>query len=132
MTLSDLYAALAVYMIAEYLVQPEWLRTKKAVKGSHLLCESFLFMGCATLLTLSPWALAGILVARVASGKWNPAKYVCFVRNNLAPKEHRLNWYQANITGFGIKRPYWHSHRRMMIIDAMIHVAVMAALVHYV
>jgi hypothetical protein len=110
-------------MIGEFLIQSDGIYKLKqrswlwaSLKG---LTYAALFLAC----TQSPMALAAIFGFHTVMSRYKLAKYVCYLKNHLAPKSQWHKWADCNLNGHFKDKNQWYSHGKMLIVESMLMIA---------
>ena len=77
---------LFVHAISDYVIQSDYMATEKLKKNSAALAHVVTYTIPFLFLTTSWKALAFIMVTHFVIDRWRLARYVCWVKNFLAPK----------------------------------------------
>lgn len=79
--------ALIAHAVGDYVLQSDWMATEKVKRSvaaaAHALCYTVPFL----FLTRNPIALAVICSTHFVIDRWRLARYVCWAKNFLAPRQ---------------------------------------------
>lgn len=114
---------LVLHAVGDYVFQSDWMANTKTTKSVACLAHVLTYTLPFLLLTQSPAALAFIAGTHFVIDRWRLAKYVCFVKNFLAPKSWWKPWGRCNKTGYDQDRPDWMTVWLLIITDNLMHVA---------
>lgn len=113
---------LLAHLVGDYLLQSDWMAQEKTKQTwaawMHAVCYTVPFL----FLTSSAWALWWIMVTHFVIDRFRLARYVCWAKNWLAPREGRpLPWKDCQATGYDPSRPPWLSVWLLIIADNTLH-----------
>lgn len=132
--------ALLCHLVGDYFLQSDWMALNKTKRTLpcvlHVLLYTVPFAGmmAAGLLPWKPWALAVICGTHFLIDRTYPARYLCYVKNFMAPKSWWYPWKDAQATGYLIgdalklgdprAKPAFIAVWLMIIVDNTLHVAI--------
>jgi hypothetical protein len=142
------------HMIGDYSLQSDWMATQKMTNKwaalAHVLVYAIPF---AILCTHNPIALFIIVSTHFVIDHWRLARYVCWLKNFLAPKRkleigshledgvsgivtdyvvaRNLPWEKCSGTGYPEDRPPWLSVWLLIITDNTMHILINALALTY-
>jgi len=73
------------HLVGDYILQSHWMATEKLKKSSAALAHALVYTLCFLPISTSPKALGFILVTHFVIDRWRLARYVCWLKNFLAP-----------------------------------------------
>lgn len=76
---------LVIHAVGDYVLQSDWMANTKTTKSVAALAHVVTYTAPFLLLTQSWMALSFILVTHFVIDRWRLARYVCWVKNFLAP-----------------------------------------------
>jgi hypothetical protein len=131
---------LLMHAIGDYVLQSDWMATKKAAPGAqgmlaavaHALAYALPFL----LIARSPGALAFIASTHFVIDRWRLARYLVWAKNFLAPMwfervpaggevhwcSYNEGWSECSSTGYHKDRPPWMAVWLYIIADNVLHV----------
>lgn len=117
------------HAVGDYILQSDWMATEKTKRSIAALAHVATY--CLPFLLLSPsWmAMAVIVSTHFVIDRWRLARYVCWVKNFMGPKNPPF--YECAATGYDPDRPAWLAVWLMIIADNLMHVAINAAALKY-
>lgn len=145
---------LLCHLIGDYVLQSDYMandKTKKSVAAlAHVVTYTLPFL----FITWSPAALAVILVSHFVIDRWRLARYVCWLKNFLAPEKsfgpwvvtrrvgtfeersrtHTLwwhSWADCSGTGYHKNREPWMTVWLMIIADNTLHILLNGLAIKY-
>ncbi len=140
---------LVAHAVGDYVLQSDWMageKTKKSVAAlAHVLTYGLPFL----FLTQSPLALLVIVGTHFVIDRWRLARYVCWVKNFLAPRQTVVitylgpnstqsvftdwwhPWSDCVGTGYHKDRPAFLAVWLMIITDNVMHVLINALALRY-
>jgi hypothetical protein len=80
------YWLLAAHLVGDYVLQSDWMATEKTKKSVAALAHVATYVLPFLFVTRSPWALAFIASTHFIIDRWRLARYVCWLKNFLAPR----------------------------------------------
>jgi len=136
--------SLFAHAIGDYVIQSDYMASEKTkssiVALSHAISYSIPFM----FLTESYYALAAIVLSHFIIDRWRLARYLCWLKNFLAPKwievhsvegkvykARNLPFSECSSTGYPQSKPVWMSVWLMIITDNCMHVLCNALAMRY-
>lgn len=127
------------HFIGDYLTQSSWMANVKVQRGwdgwgaawAHAIVYSIPF---ALLVDGADWALLTILVTHAIIDHYRLAKYLCWGKNFLAPRDHWPQPWQIakDNSGYDTTVPVWLSTWLMIITDNTMHIAINSAVIWWV
>jgi len=114
------------HLVGDYLLQSDWMATKKAAKGGEgaisCLAHALVYTLPFLLLTSHPKALCWIFVTHYIIDRYRLARYVVFAKNFLAPRSGwPPPWAQCTGNGYPPDRPLWLTTWLFIIADNTLH-----------
>ncbi len=136
---------LVLHALGDYVLQSDWMASQKTKRWVPTLAHVGVYALPFLLLTQSPAALLFIAGTHAVIDHWRLARFVCYVKNYLAPpetwtqernvaaggmvfyvpkREARwwLPWSECKATGYHADRPVWLATWLMIITDNLMHV----------
>lgn len=134
---------LLVHAIGDYVLQSDWMATEKTSKWLPAVAHALSYTVLFALMTQSLPALAFIAVTHFIIDRWRLARYVCWLKNCVAPKwlsylqaidtaeEASLHisvrvrnypWSECSMTGYHSSRPPFLAVWLLIIADNVMHV----------
>lgn len=128
---------LIAHAVGDYVLQSDWMATEKTNKPLAALVHVILYTLPFLLITHSPLALAVILGTHFIIDHWRLARYVCWIKNFMAPPRTAGEvwwhpWAQCTSTGYHQKnKPVWMAVWLMIITDNLMHIIINGLAIHY-
>lgn len=159
MTLSLwLLAGLMAHMVGDYVTQTQWMANEKVKRDGpawvHAVVYSAPFYVLLALMVddwVAPvhtgglwdnthgfwgvrvgWAFTVIVFSHFVIDRYRLAKYLCWAKNQVAPKTYRYPWSEAGSSGYHKDMPDWLAFWLMIIADNTVHVAINSAMIVWV
>ena len=112
---------LVCHLVGDYMLQSDWMATEKTKRslaaglhaGSYALPFLFLRPSFA--------AFAFIVGTHFVIDRWRLARYVCWVKNYLAPAGYNPPWIACQATGYSPEKPPWMAVWLLIIADNTMH-----------
>lgn len=144
---------LLAHMVGDYVVQSDWMaleKTKPTAYGVMVaLVHALTYGACFLVVTTDVWALFAIVVTHWAVDHLRLARYLCWAKNQLAPRAYRYplsapHWFGheadpdderaakarfADTTGYERHREPWMTAWLMIAADNTVHLAIAVAAV---
>lgn len=122
---------LLAHAIGDYILQSDWMANEKTKKSVAALAHVATY-GLPFLLFRPSWmAFAVIVTTHFVIDRWRLARYVCWIKNFLAPSPWRREWAECSGTGYHNERPAWMAVWLMIIADNIIHVTINGLALRY-
>jgi hypothetical protein len=143
-------------MVGDYIIQSDWMASEKTKKNAAALAHVFTYALPFLFLTTSWKALAFIIGTHFIIDRWRLARYVCWVKNFLAPRWLPLHlvfdpntfnvskiepssptlvrnqpWSVCQATGYPADKPMWLTVWLMIFTDNIMHVLLNALALKY-
>lgn len=131
---------IVAHLIGDYIIQSDWMANEKTKKSIAALAHAVSYTLPFLVLTFSWKALLFISVTHFIIDRWRLARYVCWLKNFLAPKWikpcscgvndecHRCDnllrnysWSECSATGYHKDRPPWMAVWLLIIADNTMH-----------
>lgn len=116
----------ACHVLGDYVIQSDWMsqtKTKSSIPAAaHALTYTLGFLP----LTRNPKKLFVIGFTHFLIDRFRLARYICWGKNQLSPKEFRYPWSAAKKTGYKDSAPPFLSVWLMIIADNFLHVMINA------
>ena len=121
------------HLVGDYLLQSDWQALEKVKKSTACLIHAIFYTLPFLFLTHSWKSLLIIAGTHFIIDRWRLARYVCWVKNYLAPKwipgpfpnePQRLRnypWSECSVTGYHKDRPVWLAVWLLIIADNTMH-----------
>lgn len=121
---------LIAHVVGDYVLQSDWManeKTKRSVAAAvHALTYALPFL----LLTRSPLALLIIVATHFVIDRWRLARFVVWLKNQLAPSTWRYPWKECEGTGYHSSRPPWMAVWLLIAADNAMHVLINAIAIY--
>lgn len=140
------YWLLIAHLIGDYLLQSDWMAVDKTKASLPAAAHALTYTIPFIFITQSPLALAVICVTHFLLDRFRVARYVCWLKNFMAPKwieleeveyvheSNRIGYYPKKVrnhswaecsgTGYHKDRPPWLSTWLLIIADNTIHLLI--------
>jgi hypothetical protein len=107
-------AEIAAHFAGDYLVQSDWMAAATVKRHLPAAAHALAYTGCFLPLTRDWRRLAVIGGTHFVIDRWRLAKYVCWAKNQAAPRAYRHAWGEhVQATGYhrptlpGDRKPGW-------------------------
>lgn len=121
----SIFIQLVCHFIGDYILQSDWMATNKT--KSYVICLLHsLFYSIPFYLCMNEkkWlALFIIMITHFIIDKTSFAKYICYLKNLLAPKKHMVKW-KDSFLGYATDRPIFITFWLYVIVDNLLHVLI--------
>ena len=130
--------ALLCHLLGDYFLQSDWMAINKTKHSLPCLLHGLVYtavFAVAMAAGLLPWswiALAVIGGTHTLIDRTYPAKYICYVKNFMAPRSWWRPWKDCSATGYligdptkdPVAKPPWMAVWLMIIVDNTLHIAI--------
>jgi len=130
--------ALLCHLVGDYFLQSDWMAINKTKSWwpcylhASLYASVFFVAMLVGLLPLKWWALIVIYATHFLIDRTYPARYICYVKNFMAPRSWWRPWKDCSATGYLIgdsskdpaAKPPWMAVWLMIIVDNTLHIAI--------
>lgn len=117
------------HLVGDYIIQTDWMAQKKTVSSKAALIHAVTYTLPFLFLTQNTIPLLVICLTHFLIDRFRLAKYVCWAKNQLAPKEFR---YPLSEAKFGYKaEPAWLNVWLLIIADNTMHLIINGLALHY-
>lgn len=100
---------LLAHLFGDYCLQTDHQAIEKTQRWAPAIAHGLTYTVPFLALTRSPVRLAAIAGTHAAIDHYRLARYVCWAKNQLAPRRHRYPWSHAGSTGYHAEMaPYQH------------------------
>lgn len=115
---------LLAHALGDYVLQSDWManeKTKRSVAAlAHVLTYALPFL----FFRPTPMALFVIVSTHFVIDRWRLARYVCWLKNFIAPPGSNAAWADSSGTGYHKDRPAWMAVWLMIIADNIMHICI--------
>lgn len=118
---------LFLHALGDYAIQSDWMAREKTRRWLPALVHATTYALPFLVLGPSAAAFAVILVTHAVIDRFRLARFVCWAKNRLAPREEWQPWEACSGTGYPADRPPWMATWLLIIADNVLHVAINAA-----
>lgn len=118
---------LVAHAVGDYVLQSHWMAQEKVRQSFAAACHVATYGLAFLLFRPSVAALAVIVGSHFVIDRWRLARYVCWVKNHLAPVAWDRPWRECQATGYPPDAPPWLTVWLMIIADNVMHVLCNAA-----
>lgn len=115
-----------LHALGDYVIQSDWMAQQKTKSSIPAAAHAFSYTLGFLALTRSPKKLFLIGFTHFLIDRFRLARYVCWGKNQLTPKEFRYPWKEAKGTGYKDSSPPFLSVWLMIIADNFLHVLINA------
>lgn len=129
---------LLLHLLGDYVTQSDWMAQNKTSKYIPALVHATVYSLPFLLLGPSWTAFVVILITHFLIDRFRLAKYVCYVKNFLAPLKEidaidaddtrgfycKYSWENCKATGYPSETPAWLSVWLMIIADNTMHLTI--------
>lgn len=122
--MSAVLLGVLMHFIGDYLIQTDWMAQLKTKRWAPAIVHGVTYGVPFVFVTMSPIALAVIIVTHIVIDHYRLARHVVWAKNQLAPKEWRYSWTEGNLTGYRNDAPPWLTTWLMIIADNTIHIVI--------
>jgi hypothetical protein len=130
---------IVAHLIGDYILQSDWMANEKTKKSAAALAHAMTYTLPFLFLTQSPAALAVIGSTHFIIDRWRLARYVCWLKNFLAPRQTENwrgiaraqvpdapsvwwhSWSECVGTGYHKDKPPWMAVWLLIIADNTLH-----------
>lgn len=125
MTANLIFWMLMCHVIGDYILQSDWMaqnkRSNVVVAAWHVQAYSipFLFITAQGFRGITQMWL--ITLSHLVIDHWGLARYVCFAKNFLAPRQHWPRWEDTDFTGYSADREKHVTFWLYVITDNLLH-----------
>ena len=116
-----LYWSVMAHLVGDYMLQSDWMAMEKTKRTTAALAHVTTYVLPFLVVTRSPAALAFIAGTHFAIDRWRLARYVCWVKNWLAPPGWNKPWADCAATGYTVDKPAWMAVWLLIITDNAMH-----------
>ena len=120
---------LLAHGVGDYVVQSDWMACEKTKRWWPAIAHGVTYGLPFLVVTQSPAALAVIVVTHVVIDRFRLARYLCWVKNFVAPRGYNSPWRECSTTGYGPDKPAWMAVWLMIICDNILHLSINVAAV---
>lgn len=117
---------LIAHAVGDYLLQSDWMAAEKTKRSLAAAAHVLTYVLPFLFLTRALGALAVIAGTHFVIDRWRLARYVCWLKNWLAPHRY-APWSECTATGYAPDKPAWLSVWLLIIADNVMHVVINAA-----
>lgn len=110
---------LVAHAVGDYVLQSDWMANEKTSRTWPALAHAVSYALPFLFLTRSVAALAVIAGTHFVIDRWRLARYVCWAKNQLAPRAMRP---PLTATGYAVDRPPFLAVWLLIIADNVMHV----------
>lgn len=127
---------LVLHGIGDYMLQSDWMASEKVKRWWPTLAHVIVYTLPFLLLTQRWEALAIIAGTHAAIDHWRLAKYVCYAKNFLAPRQTVVTvwwhpWRECNTNGYHKDKPKHITDWLLIFTDNLMHVIINGVTLHY-
>jgi len=119
------------HMIGDYVLQSDWMAQEKTKRSLAAFAHVVTYVLPFLFLTQDPIVLATIVGTHFVIDRWRLARYVCWLKNLMAPKASRSPWRECIGTGYHHDRPPWMAVWLLIIADNVLHIVINGVALRY-
>ena len=123
---------LLCHAVGDYVIQSDWMANEKTKSLWPAFLHAFTYTLPFWFLSHNPLALAVVALSHMLIDRYRLARYVCWLKNFLAPLRWWHPWKECAGTGYHENRPPWLAVWLMIITDNIMHVAINAACLKWI
>ena len=109
------------HLVGDFVIQSSWMANEKIKSKVPAAIHAITYTLPFLFLTRSIPALLGICVSHFVIDHWRLAKYVCWLKNFLAPRAYWEPWSECSHTGYSNNTPPWMATWLFIIADNTLH-----------
>lgn len=113
---------LIAHVIGDYWLQSDWMAQNKRRDWYIALIHATVYMLPFTYITQSVLALFTIQWTHAIIDHFALARYICFAKNFLAPRDQWPEWENCKATGYDDAKPTWLTTWLYIIVDNSMHI----------
>lgn len=124
-------AQIVAHLIGDYILQSDYMAMEKtkrwlpaAIHGLVYTLPFLLFLNFGFFLDLIAFGL--IAGTHAVIDHYRLARYVCWMKNNMAPPFYNLPWEECQTTGYPNSKPAWMAVWLLIITDNILHIVINA------
>jgi hypothetical protein len=121
-------AVLLAHLVGDYLLQSHWMATEKTRRWWPATVHGITYTLPFLLVTQSVLALSIIAVTHIVIDRYRLAKYVVWLKNQMAPHAFRPS---HSATGYPDEVPVWMAVWLMILADNVLHLLINVAAVRW-
>lgn len=118
---------LLAHLVGDYLIQSHWMAKEKTSRWGPAIVHGLTYAIPFVFVTTSPAALAVIAGTHVLIDRYRLARYLVWLRNQIAPKAARYRLTTAH--GGPKEQPDWLAYWLLFIADNVAHIIINLAAV---
>lgn len=122
---------LLCHAVGDYVLQSDWMATNKTKQLLPALVHCWLYTCVFVLLGATFTAFLCIFLAHFFIDYYRLARYVIWLKNQIAPTAVTKPWRECSLTGFPSDRPEWLTVWLLIIVDNTMHVVCNALALKY-
>lgn len=128
------------HCVGDYILQSDYMAENKTKKSAAAAVHAITYTLPFLFFTVKWQALAIICISHFIIDRWRLARYVCWIKNFIAPRYieimgdsyktdkmvRNLPWSECSATGYPPGKPIWMTVWLMIIADNVIHIIINA------
>lgn len=124
---------IVIHAIGDYVIQSDWMANVKTKKHLPAIAHVATYAPPFLLLTQSWRALLFIAITHFIIDRWRLARYICWLKNYLAPRSAWTPpWSEVKDSfGYPKDRPPWLAGWLMIITDNVMHIICNGIAIYY-
>ena len=121
------------HLFGDYVIQSDWMAQEKTKHSLPAFIHALTYGSCFLFITHSVWAISLIVFSHFLIDRFRLARYVLWLKNQVAPKRFRYELSEGLESGTGYKNDSlaWLAVWLMIIGDNSIHILINALAVYY-
>lgn len=122
---------LIAHAVGDYVLQSDWMANEKTKQNLAAAVHAFSY-GIPFLFLSPSWqAMIVIIGTHFLMDRYRLARYVVWIKNQVAPDLWRRPWSECSGTGYHNERPPWMAVWLLIIADNIIHVLINGLALRY-
>lgn len=114
------------HILGDYVIQSDWMAQNKTKSNLPAIAHAASYTLGFLTLTKNPKKLFAIGFTHFLIDRFRLARYICYGKNQIAPKEFRYSWKGGSKTGYKDSAPPFMSVWLMIIADNFLHMIINA------
>lgn len=115
---------LFAHLVGDYLLQSDWMSQNKRKSLFAVSAHAFTYTLPFLFVTQSIIALSIICLTHLVIDHFGLARYLCYAKNFLAPKEYWYSWKDCKGTGYHKDKDAYLTVWLMIIADNTLHLII--------
>jgi hypothetical protein len=112
------------HFLGDYLIQSHWMAQEKTKRWWPAVAHAATYAVPFLLITQNLFALGLIGGTHAVIDRYRLARYVVWLKNQMAPRRARVTWSASTATGYPNSDPPWLTVWLMIAADNTIHITI--------